>query len=539
MTSPTLNTVPMMALDRVTVKFGDLTALDEVSVDMMPGQIHALLGANGSGKSTLVKVMSGVYVPGSGIVKFDSAQLTSMGSPAEAASKGVRVVHQEAPLIDTLSVTEAVAIFRGYGPAALGPIPWRRLRQRVQHLLDRMDVPIRADQVCSTVQPADRAGLALAIVVGDMFEQNDDAPPPVKLLIVDEVTAAIQEADTARHLERLRTVADRGVAVVMVTHRLGELRVADDVTVLRAGRVVYRESGAERRPNADLVAMMVGPTGSAAQYGSGASRTESGTSDQGRVSQLWSIAPRRAKPTALMPGAAQGPAVSASGLRGMEIFDTQFSAVAGEIVGFVGLRGSGVEELPRLLSGDQPWVAGRVEVGGRAIRGGRPRDVIEAGLVAVPSDRLRAGGVASLSVTENVALPALGAYWHRRRFLNQVVDRVITAFDVRPAAPERLFGGLSGGNQQKVLLGKWLLMRPTVFVLDDPTYGVDPAAREAIFEAIEESAVRGVCVLFFSTEPEQLVRICHRILVLREGRIVTELSGPHLNLETVIEWSYQ
>lgn len=540
MSPTTLSTTPTMSLHRVTMTFGDLKALDAVSLDLMPGQIHALLGANGSGKSTLVKVMSGVYVPESGAMQFDGERLASMGSPTAAALRGVRVVHQEAPLIDTLSVTEAVAIFRGYGPAALGPIRWRRLRNKVQLLLDRMDVPIKASQLCSTVQPADRAGLALAIVVGDMFNDESDEPPPVKLLIVDEVTAAIQEADTGRHLERLRTVADRGVAVVMVTHRLGELRVADDVTVLRAGQVVYRQAGGERLPSAELISEMIGASTPGTHVLAGRSSSDAGSHTEGRLGRLWSVAPSRAKNTPSPAKNTQGPAIEVSGLCGVEMVDGTFSAVAGEIVGFVGLRGSGVEELPRLLSGDQSRRAGRLEIGGRLMKSGRrPRDVIDAGLAAIPADRLRAGGAASLTVTENVALPALGKYWHKRSLLRTVVDRVITAFDVRPVSPELLFGRLSGGNQQKVLLGKWLLMRPAVLVLDDPTYGVDPAAREAIFEAIEESSARGVCVLFFSTEPEQLVRICHRILVLREGRIVTELSGPDLNLETVIEWSYQ
>lgn len=525
---------PTLSLDRVSKRFGDLVALDEVSFDLIPGQIHALLGANGSGKSTLVKIMSGVYTPDTGALLFDSTRLAGMGSPAGAADRGVRVVHQEAPLIDTLSVTEAVAIFRGFNAKALGPITWRRLRRQVQQLLDRMDVPISAAQQCNIVQPADRAGLALAIVVGDLFEPHA-AGPPVKLLIVDEVTAAIHESETGRHLDRLRAVADMGVAVVMVTHRLGELRVADDITVLRAGQVVYREAGGPRRATTELVTEMVGPTSevtSSAQVTSVAAVPE-------RLTTLWDAAP--AQPEDERPSqASSGDAVRVQELIGAQLRSCSFSARPGEIVGFAGLRGSGVEELPRLLSGDDRWLSGQVEIGDRTLRkGGQPRSMIEAGLTAIPADRLRAGGVASLSVNENVVLPALGDYWHKSSLRDRVVASVIKAFDVRPPKPKNLFGTLSGGNQQKVLLGKWLLLRPSVLVLDDPTYGVDPGARETIFEAVEDAAQRGVCVLFFSTEPEQLVRICNRILVLRDGRIITELSGRDLALESVIEWSYQ
>jgi ribose transport system ATP-binding protein len=524
---------PTLSLDRVSKRFGDLVALDEVSFDLIPGQIHALLGANGSGKSTLVKIMSGVYTPDAGALLFESTRLAGMGSPAGAAERGVRVVHQEAPLIDTLSVTEAVAIFRGFNAKALGPIAWRRLRRQVQQLLDRMDVPISAAQQCNTVQPADRAGLALAIVVGDLFE-TDAAGPPVRLLIVDEVTAAIHESETGRHLDRLRAVADMGVAVVMVTHRLGELRVADDITVLRAGQVVYREAGGPRRATAELVAEMIGPTAEVS-----APSVVKVDSSPDRLTALWNAAPDQS--VGVRPAqTGSGEAIRVQDLVGSQLRSCSFSARPGEIVGFAGLRGSGVEELPRLLSGDDRWLGGHVQIGDRILRkGGQPRSMIEAGLTAIPADRLRAGGVASLSVNENVVLPALGDYWHKPSLRDRVVGSVIKAFDVRPPKPENLFGTLSGGNQQKVLLGKWLLLRPSVLVLDDPTYGVDPGARETIFEAVEDAARRGVCVLFFSTEPEQLVRICNRVLVLRDGDIITELSGPDLALESVIEWSYQ
>jgi ribose transport system ATP-binding protein len=527
---------PTLTLDRVSKQFGNFVALDGVSLELVPGQIHALLGANGSGKSTLVKVVSGVYSPDAGAVLFESRRVGGVGSPAEAAARGIRVVHQEAPLIDTMSVMEAVAIFRGFGAANLGPVPWRRLRRQVQQLLDRMNLPIDAGQQCDTVRPADRAGLALAIVVGDLFDESHAGAEQVKLLIVDEVTASIPEAEAAPHLERLRAVADMGVAVLMVTHRLGELNIADDITVLRAGKVVYREAGGARRSNGELVAEMIGPV---TNLNLAASATASKTQVGAQLKRLWDSAPNHRK-AAQRTENQSGRAIRVEMLTGSQLNHCSFSAAPGEIVGFAGLRGSGVEELPRLLSGDESWRSGRVEIGGTTVdKGGSPRAMIRAGLAAIPADRLRAGGVASLSINENIILPAQGDYWHKPSRRSQVVESVIAAFDVRPPKPRNLFGTLSGGNQQKVLLGKWLLLRPSVLVLDDPTYGVDPAAREAIFEAVEDAARRGVCVLFLSTEPEQLMRICDRVLVLRDGEIVTELSGPDLVLESVVEWSSQ
>jgi ribose transport system ATP-binding protein len=533
MTSTATLTRPVLSLEGVTKKFGDLTALNQVSLDLMPGQIHALLGANGSGKSTLVKIMSGVYQPDGGSLTLDGARLASLSSPAEAASRGVRVVHQEAPLIDSASVAEAVAIFRGFGTPAFGNIRWPKLRNKVQNLLDRMDVPVRADALCSTVGPADRAGLALAIVAGDLFDEKTADSPLVRLLIVDEVTAAIHESETGRHLDRLRAIADMGVAVVMVTHRLGELRVADDVTILRGGSLVYREDGGPRLSAGELVAGMIGNTAGTAED---AARDNAVISGQraAELNELWRIAP--ASGPEKRPHAEE--VVTVSNLVGGELRDCSFSARSGEIVGFAGLRGSGVEDLPRMLSGDLSWRSGTLSLDGVPVTTpGRPDRMIASGVTALAADRLRAGGVPGLSVAENIALPALGRYWRKSALHRKVVSSVIGAFDVRPPKPDATFGGLSGGNQQKVLLGKWLLLRPSVLVLGDPTHGVDPGARETIFEAVQDAARRGVCVLFFSTEPAQLTRICSRVLVLRAGEIVTELGGDDLTLENVVEWS--
>jgi ABC-type sugar transport system ATPase subunit len=524
---------PVLALDSVTMTFGDLAALKGVSLELAPGQIHALLGANGSGKSTLVKVMSGVYQPDGGSLTFDGTRLASFKSPADAASRGVRVVHQEAPLIDTTSVAEAVAIFRGFGVSGLGAIRWRRLRRQVQDLLDRMDVPVRADDPCSSLKPADRAGLALAIVVGDLFDQapQPDRSPAVRLLIVDEVTASIHDAETGRHLERLRRIADLGVAVVMVTHRLGELEVADDVTVLRDGAVVYRQAGGPRLSTAELVSEMVG---TAVSHRVDAPAPAAPSVPAGNLSQVWEAA----RPRARKDRGSGGPAIEVRNLRGGELRDCSFRAAAREVVGFAGLRGSGVDDLPRMLAGDVAWTAGSVTLDGRPVRHpGRPDRMLDAGLTTLAADRLRDGGVPTLSVQENLVLPALSRYWHRAALHRKVTRSVIDAFDVHPPSPDATFGGLSGGNQQKVLLGKWLLLDPSVLVLADPTYGVDPGAREAIFAAVGEAAARGVCVLFFSTEPEQLVRTCSRVLVLREGAIVTELTGSEVTMEKVTEWS--
>jgi ribose transport system ATP-binding protein len=260
--------------------------------------------------------------------------------------------------------------------------------------------------------------------------------------------------------------------------------------------------------------------------------TEWDVSGNARSLSCWAPPERRRQATG------DGPVIEVDGLCAEALDGCSFTAASGEVVGFAGLRESGVESLPRVLAGEVAWTGGTLRIAGHeASRHGGPRQLIDLGMTTVPADRLRAGGVAALTISENIALPALRRYWHRAKDLARAAQDVIGTFDVRPPRPAAIFGGLSGGNQQKVLLGKWLMLQPRVLVLADPTYGVDPAAREAIFDAIRGAASAGVTVLFFSTEPEQLVRLCDRVLVMNQGRISTELSGSGMHLESIVEWS--
>jgi len=546
-------TEPALRVDAVTKQFGEQRALNAVSLDAAPGQVHALLGANGSGKSTLVKIMSGAMAPDRGALWLDGQPLAGLGSPAAAAARGIRVVHQEAPLIDNLTVLESVALWRGYHARALGPVGWRALRRSVAALLEDMDVPVPVSELCSRVGAADRAGIALAIAVGDL----GDDPALARLLIVDEVTAAIAEADAARHLRRLRRLADGGLAIVMVTHRLAELDIADDITVLRAGQVVYRQGASARLPDREIVALMVGqpgPRAAASTAAAGTAVTGGAAADgappaDGRRHPVQALraatreTPGRRKRVAAghaRPGRAGADLVRLQNITGSELRGLTLTAAAGEVVGFAGLPQSGIAEIPKIMSGGTARLGGTLEIAGRPIRvRATPADLLAAGVTTIPADRLREGGVASLSLSENVVLPALGAYWHRPALKQRLVSGVISALDVRPRDPRILFGALSGGNQQKVLLGKWLSLRPDVLVLEDPTYGVDPAAREIIFDAITDAARLGTCVLFFSTEPEQLARMCTRVLAIHGGTVARTLTGPEITLENIANWSYQ
>jgi ribose transport system ATP-binding protein len=532
-TTSTATAVGAPALSVVSVSkwYGEAEVLRDVSLSLLRGKVHALLGANGSGKSTLMKIISGVVEPTAGTIAIDDRELPGVGTPVQAAELGIRIVHQEAPLIDSLSVLEAVATFRGYGSSAVSPIHWRKLRRETRVLLERMEIDVDLKELCGQIRPSDRAGLALAIAVGDQFGEDREGEP-LRVLLLDEVTAAIPERDAEHHLDRVRKVADSGIAVVMVTHRLAELRIADDVVVLRGGEIVYQEGDGPRRSATELVAEVTGPSDTALP-GDGEGREAPARRP---VAALWKAAESGEIEA---EAAGEGAGLSLKEVSGEDLDGISLEVAPGEIVGFMGLAQGGIAELPHILAGTTRRSGGEIVVGGRSLpRRFDPQEAIAAGMTVVPADRLREGGVAILSVEENMMLPALRSYWHRRARRRALVDGIVEAFDVTPADGKILFGSLSGGNQQKVLLGKWLALRPRVLVLDDPTHGVDPAAREAVFEAMVDAASLGVSVLFFSTEPEQLVRLCGRVAVIRDGRIDTELSGPELTEEAVTKWSY-
>jgi len=500
-------------LTGLTIRFGSMTALDNAGTTLRDGEVHALLGANGSGKSTLVKIVTGVYVPDAGRITIDGRDVTPDWSPVKATQAGVRVVHQEAPLLDSLSIAESVALFVGYPRRAFGTVAWRRLRATTQELLDRCRIERSPRDLARSLTGAERATLAVELA-------TRSAGDSLRLLVLDEATASLPEAEATTFLEHVRTVADAGTPVLMVTHRLAELTWADRVTVLSGGAVALEAEG--RDVDRAAVIDIMRASGVA-----GAVRTAGSRTTTGSLQQLWE------DPT---PPAEIGTTVlAAEGLAGQGAHGLDVQLRAGEIVGAIGRRGDGVEALPRLLTGATPLTAGRVTVNGTVLPTSfGPRDAIAHGVLHQPADRLHEGGLAGLPVAENVTLPSARRFWHRKRAERSAVRHVIEYLDVRPRDPNAIFGTLSGGNQQKVIIGRLLRQRPAVLVLADPTYGVDPAAREVLFDAVREARAAGTAVLMTSTEPEQLSDLCDRVLLVEGGTITEELSGGQLSVESLL-----
>lgn len=515
------------ALHGVTKRFGTFAALSEVSLTVEDGEIHALLGANGSGKSTLVRTITGVYVPDSGRILIDGRDVTTGWSPAAAAAAGVRVVHQEAPLVDRLSIAENVALFAGYPRAVPGRIAWRRLRADTQRLLDGLSIERRSRDLAGRLTGAERAMLSVELAVRTAGED-------LRLLVLDEATAALPEAEAEPFLRHVRGIADRGLPVLAVTHRLAELAYADRVSVLDAGRLVL-EGPAAKVERAEIVRMMRGSAETSRPAGEAHAGARADTArDATGITALWGhTADSRGGGPPRQPRS--GPVLHVRDLSGHDVDGLDLDLLPGEIVGVIGVRGSGLEELPRLLTGAEQRRAGTIEVAGHRLpRTLPPRVAIRRGLVYLPADRLHEGGIHTLPVSENVVLPEARAFWHRRAAMRAAVRQVISYLDVRPTDPSTVFGRLSGGNQQKVVLGRLLRMRPRVLVLADPTYGVDPAAREVMFDAIRDAGASGIAVLMTSTEPEQMAGLCDRVLVLHQGRLAEEISGPAMTAENLM-----
>ena len=495
-------------VERVRKNFGDLTAVAGVSLSIKRGEIKALMGANGSGKSTLCKLITGVYRPDEGEFRLRDRSFHGWAAPSEAKEHGIAVVHQEAPLIGNMSILDTIMLHKGYRPTWYGRIRWRQMRRESVGLVaDVVSDRASLNRVCASLSDAERSLLALDLAIDK----------GTQLLILDEATAAIPQSTSDVLLERVRGLADAGMPVLMITHRIGEVRrYADTLAVLHDGRMLY-DGTIDTLDDEDIVRMMLGGDSSAAveqrvEYERTHRRDGAG---QRRVS------------------------VSIRGLGGGRLAEMTADIHAGELVGLCGLPASGVQEVAAFIAGRDTPERGNVVVDDKELptRYG-PSEAIKFGIAMVPRDRSRDGGVKYLSIRENMTLPSAGRYWHKIGREREVVRGMIKMFDIHPPRQEVLMSRLSGGNQQKVIVSKWLLEDPKLLILDDPTYGIDPGSRRMIFAQIRKRMEQdGMCGLMLTTEPEQLAMHCDRVLAFRDGKIIAELAGEDLTPMNVVLYS--
>ena len=483
----------------VSKRFGGVRALDDAALTVLPGEIHGLVGENGSGKSTLIRVLAGYHEPDpGGELQVVDRRLSLPLRPGQPRELGMSFVHQDLALVPALTVAENVSI----GDLAAGRRGWylsrRRERKRTERALARVGLDVDPAARLAELRPVEQALVAIARALDD-FSTNDDRPQRRRrLLVLDEPTRYLPRRETERLFVLIRELAARNVGVVLVSHDLEEvLEVADRVTVLRDGRSVCTLPASGLDPDR-LAELVVG----------------------------------RPIDTRAAPNAAGGDAaVSIRSLSGGSLHDLSIEVQPGELVGLTGPVGSGFDDVLYLVFGARACRSGQLEIDTRVLElaSMRPDRAVRAGIALVPADRQHAGCVASLSVADNVMLPRLdrfsGLRLDRRRMFAETTP-LLERFDVRPNRPRLPFGALSGGNQQKTLLAKWLATEPTLLLLDEPTGGVDVGARHRIRAAIREAAGAGTAVLWASADEEELALACDRVVVFSRGRAVSERAQP-------------
>jgi ribose transport system ATP-binding protein len=502
---------PIIAVRELSKTFGATTVLRSVDLSVRQGEIHGLIGHNGSGKSTLIKILSGYHSPDPGgelQVRGESVSLPLRHG--DQRDLGIAFVHQDLGLVESLTVLENIRLGRYQHAGKVPRISWRAERRICEELLARFSISVSPDADLRDVQDVDRALIAIARAVSDIERIGRPG-----LLVLDEPTVYLP-ADSVQALFRtMRSVAGGGHGIIFVAHQLSEvLEISDEVTVLREGRVAGHLHTRDATHDS-LVNLIVGR-------------------DLGDLYPAAAGMPDRRAVLA-----------EVESLSGGMVRSFSATLLAGEIIGVTGLLGMGAEDVPYLLYGALPAAGGQLRWQGRSVSGKQlsPVRSLRSGVVLVPANRLRDGVVPSMSVGENVAEPILSRHKQRGRLrlgaIAAQVSRTLRAFDVRPDTPGAAMGTLSGGNQQKALIGKWLQVQPRLLLMHEPTQGVDIRARQEIFSYIAEAAAAGTTVLIASSEYEELVGLCHRVLVFRDGWVRSELSGSSLTEPELIKASHQ
>ena len=476
--------------------FPGTLALDSVDFDVAEGEVHALVGQNGSGKSTLIKVLAGFHHAEAGATVEVDGEPVKLGDGPASHAAGFRFVHQDLALVQDLTVLENLAFGRGFQRGFAGRIRWKDEERSAQALVESLGYDFDVREPVATLAAAEKTGVAIARALQD--EEG------ARVLVLDEPTATLPTAEVEVLFAAIRRVQQRGLGVVYVSHRLDEVfEIAERVTILRDGRRVGTWAIKDIDEN-QLIERMTG-----------------------------GVPLKARKATSAGLGDAR---LEVSEVGGEALQSLSFSVRAGEVLGIAGLTGSGRDELLPLLFGDEPR-RGQIKVDGDEVPMADPHAAKDAGLALVPADRHRHGGILLMSLQENVTLTDLGRHTRRTRLSHSKerveVEEWLEKLDVRPPVAEAALDSLSGGNQQKIVLAKWLRTSPKVLLLDEPTQGVDVGAKASIHALVRQAADAGAAVVIASSDDEEIDDTCDRVLVLRDGRLAGELVGDDVSLEAL------
>ncbi|HBF85564.1 MAG TPA: sugar ABC transporter ATP-binding protein [Streptomyces sp.] len=494
---------PLLTMSGITKSFPGVRALDGVDLEVQAGEVHCLLGQNGAGKSTLIKVLAGAHQPDDGSITWQGAPV-QLSSPITAMRLGIATIYQELDLVEGLSVAENV--FLGHEPTTGGfVVRTREARTAAAALLRRLGHP--------EIDPAREVG-DLSAAHQQIVSMARALSHDVRLIVMDEPSAALDPDEVDNLFRIVEGLTSDGVAVVYISHRLEEIRrIGDRVTVLKDGRAVAVGLPASSTPTRDIVAMM---TGRDVEY----------------------VFPPRPAPGA--PRATTQPVLTVEGLHRRGEFDpVDLELRPGEIVGLAGLVGSGRSEILETIYGARRPTAGRVQVAGTPLRPGSVRAAVAAGIGLAPEERKAQALLLTESVTRNVSLSALSRFarggWLDRGAERTAARKATRELSLRPDNPDAAVRTLSGGNQQKAVLARWLLRGCRVLLLDEPTRGVDVGARAELYAVIRRLADEGLAVLLVSSEVPEVLGLADRVLVLREGRVVHEADAQELDEHRVLD----
>jgi len=484
----------LLDVSQVSKSFPGVRALDRVRLNVGRGEVHALLGENGAGKSTLIKILSAAHAADEGVVTFDGQPLDPRDAPLRRQQLGIATIYQEFNLFPELSVAEN--IFLGHEPKRLGLIDWRRLRADAAALLGELGLPLDPDRPVSRLTVAEQ----------QMVEIAKAMTLNARLIIMDEPTAALSSREVDRLHAIIADLKARGVSVIYVSHRLAEVKaMCDRYTVMRDGRYVASGDVADVEID-DMVRLMVGRSVEFVR------RVRSGPPGP-VVLKVETVTPKR-------------PRLAAPGY----LKDVCLEVRAGEIVGLAGLVGAGRTDLARLIFGADAIASGSIRLDDKPLKLKSPRDAIRAGVMMVPEDRKQQGCFLDHSIRRNLSLPSLKplsrlGQWIDERAERDLVETYRLKLRVKMASQETPIGKLSGGNQQKVLLGRSMALAPRVLIVDEPTRGIDIGAKAEVHQVLSDLAAQGVAILVISSELAEVMAVSDRIVVFREGAVVADLDG--------------
>jgi inositol transport system ATP-binding protein len=498
-------TEPLLRMEHITKRFPGVLALDDVSLEILPGETHGLLGENGAGKSTLLKILAGAYQPDAGSITLGGAPL-ELKTPVDAQKHGITTIYQEFNLIPTMTVAENMFLCRE--PGGRGFVSWSKMRDETAKVLKHLDLDLDPTMPVSDLSVGEQQMVEIARAL------SRDS----RIIVMDEPTAALTEREVEGLFRIIADLKARGLSIIYVTHRLHEVeQICDRVTVLRDGKRVGSGNVGELKVD-DFVKMMVGRSTSQLFTRLGGHRTT------GPIVLTAKNISRDRDPT--------NP--HATLLR-----DVSIEVRAGEILGLAGLMGAGRTELARAIFGADGFERGAVEIDGKPVAIRSPVDAIRHGVGLVPEDRKQQALFLDLAIRHNLSISSLkdlswAGWFVKDKAEEELVEQFRKALDIRMASADDPISGLSGGNQQKVVLARWLALKPKVLIVDEPTRGIDIAAKAEVHQQLDKMARAGIAILAISSELPEILAISDRIVTMREGRVTGTVPGDRATEESLM-----